>query len=140
VRARGLTRGCVCGTSPWRTVPEKGRWGANTTQSNEAPLHAKYVTVMLKGGPNVFALKGADAQAGPLTRFYEGVRPSGANLPGGGKYNPMRKGGAIILGVGGDNSDKGVGTFFEGAITQGFASDATDDAVQASIVAAKYGR
>ena len=27
------------------------------------------------------------------------------------------KRGAMILGIGGDNSDKGIGTFFEGAIT-----------------------
>ena len=70
----------------------------------------------------------------------EGVRPSGASLPGGGNYNPMRKKGAIILGVGGDNSDKAVGTFFEGAITRGYASDATDAAVQRNVVSAGYGR
>ena len=46
----------------------------------------------------------------------------------------------IILGIGGDNSDKGVGTFFEGAITRGYASEATDAAVQANIVAAGFGR
>lgn len=51
----------------------------------------------------------------------------------------MRKEGGIILGIGGDNSDKGVGTFFEGAITKGYASDATDAVVMKNIVAAKYG-
>ena len=50
----------------------------------------------------------------------------------------MKKQGAIILGVGGDNSDGGVGTFFEGAITYGYASDQADAAVHASIVAAGY--
>jgi hypothetical protein len=30
----------------------------------------------------------------------------------------MKKEGAIILGVGGDNSDGGVGTFLEGVITK----------------------
>ena len=56
---------------------------------------------------------------------------------------PVRVGGGpqgIILGIGGDNSDKGVGTFFEGAITKGYATEATDDAVHANIVAAGYGR
>jgi hypothetical protein len=52
----------------------------------------------------------------------------------------MRKQGAIILGIGGDNSNGASGTFFEGAMTSGFPSDATDDAVQANIVAAGYGR
>jgi hypothetical protein len=63
--------------------------------------------------------------------MYEGARPSG--------YNPMKKQGAIILGIGGDNSNSAVGTFFEGCLTSGYASDATDDAVQANIVAAGYG-
>ena len=130
------------GKGPWVMADlEKGLWGANVTKSNEPPLKAEYVTVMLKGGANVFALKGGDAQAqAPLTRYYEGVRPSGANLPGGGNYNPMRKKGAIILGVGGDNSDKAVGTFFEGAITRGYASDATDEAVQRNVASVGYGR
>jgi hypothetical protein len=33
-----------------------------------------------------------------------------------------------------------VGTFFEGAITKGGASDAIDDAVQANIVATGFGK
>ena len=45
----------------------------------------------------------------------------------------------IILGIGGDNSNSAVGTFFEGCITRGLSSDAADDAVQADIVAARYG-
>jgi non-reducing end alpha-L-arabinofuranosidase len=48
--------------------------------------------------------------------------------------------GAIILGIGGDNSAGAVGTFYEGAMLQGYTSDATDDAMQANIVAAGYGK
>ena len=44
------------------------------------------------------------------------------------------------LGIGGDNSHGGVGTFFEGAITAGFSSDATDKALQENIAAAGYAR
>ena len=51
----------------------------------------------------------------------------------------MQKQGGIILGIGGDNSDSGVGSFFEGAVTAGYSTDAADAAVQASIVAAGYG-
>jgi hypothetical protein len=51
----------------------------------------------------------------------------------------MKKQGAIILGIGGDNSNSGTGTFFEGCITTGYATDTTDDAIQANIVAAGYG-
>jgi len=52
----------------------------------------------------------------------------------------MKKQGALILGIGGDNSDSAIGTFFEGCVTSGYTSDATDDAVQANIVAARYGQ
>ena len=87
---------------------------------------------MSKGRAGGFVLKGGDAQAGPLRTLYDGRRPDG--------YDPMQKQGAIILGIGGDNSNWAVGTFFEGAMASGFASDATDDAIQANIVAAGYGR
>lgn len=50
----------------------------------------------------------------------------------------MKKEGSIILGIGGDNSHGAVGTFYEGVMTSGFPTDATEDAVQANIVAAKY--
>ena len=74
----------------------------------------------------------AGARRGPLALLYDGERPSEDG------YDPMSKKGAIILGTGGDNSNAGVGTFFEGAMTAGFASDETDAAVQANIVAAGY--
>ena len=51
----------------------------------------------------------------------------------------MKKQGAIILGIGGDNSNGAQGNFFEGVMTSGNAPDASDDAVQANIVAAGYG-
>jgi hypothetical protein len=50
----------------------------------------------------------------------------------------MKKQGSIVLGVGGDNSDGSEGTFYEGAIIQGYTTDAADDALQANIVAAGY--
>jgi hypothetical protein len=52
----------------------------------------------------------------------------------------MKKEGAIILGIGGDNSNAAQGNFFEGCMTSGASSNATDDAVQINIVAAGYGR
>jgi hypothetical protein len=51
----------------------------------------------------------------------------------------MTKQGAIILGIGGDNTNSAIGTFFEGAMTTGYPSDTTENAVQANIVAAGYG-
>jgi hypothetical protein len=50
----------------------------------------------------------------------------------------MSKEGAIILGIGGDNSISAQGTFYEGVMTTGYPSDATEASVQANIVAAKY--
>ena len=77
-------------------------------------------------------LAGGDAQARELTRIYDGPRPHG--------YQPMKKQGSIILGIGGDNSDWAVGTWFEGIMTKGYTTDATDAAVQSSIVAAGFGK
>ena len=54
-------------------------------------------------------------------------------------YNPMHKEGAVILGIGGDNCNGSAGTFYEGAITTGYATDAIDDAIQTNIIAAGYG-
>lgn len=64
---------------------------------------------------------------------YDGARPAG--------YSPMKKQGSIVLGTGGDGSFYSQGIFFEGAITIGCPSDnAADDAIQANVVAAGYGR
>jgi hypothetical protein len=48
--------------------------------------------------------------------------------------------GAVVLGIGGDNSNTSYGTFFEGAITAGRPSDATDLAVLQNAQAAGYGK
>jgi hypothetical protein len=64
--------------------------------------------------------------------MWSGQRPTG--------YATMYKEGSIILGIGGDNSNAAAGSFFEGVMTSGYPTDATEDAVQANIVAAGYGR
>src|SRR5664279_1271291 len=45
-----------------------------------------------------------------------------------------------ILASGRDGSTGGTGTWFEGAITSGLPTDAIDDAVQANVVTAGYGK
>ena len=82
--------------------------------------------------PGHWAIKGGDSQAGPLKVYWDGERAPG--------YAPMKKQGALVLGIGGDNSDGSIGTFYEGVMTAGYTSDATDDRLQANIVAAGYGR
>jgi non-reducing end alpha-L-arabinofuranosidase len=123
------------GTGPWVMADlEEGVFAGQSFDAppTNTPLIADYVTAMLKGRPGGFALKGGSAQSGTLKTMYDGRRPNG--------YDPMKKEGAIILGVGGDNSPTGDGTFFEGCMTSGYPTDAIDDAVQANIVAAGYGR
>lgn len=126
--------GYGAGTGPWVMADlENGLWAGNVRyNSNSTPLTSEYVTAMVKGGTSGFALKGGDATQGGLTTMFDGSRPNG--------YQPMKKQGSIILGIGGDNSDSAIGTFYEGAITAGYSSDAADDAVQANIVAAGYGQ
>jgi hypothetical protein len=133
VMSAGWTNGT--GSGPWvRADLEDGIWAGNQTTVNElnTPIDADYVTAMLKGEPNRWALKGGNAQSGRLKTLFEGGRPVG--------YTTMKKEGAIILGIGGDGGDNTVGIFFEGIMATGFAKDATDDLVQANIVAAGYGR
>lgn len=87
---------------------------------------------MLKGGPGRWAIKGGNSVSGALSTYYNGSRPNASG------YNPMSKEGAIILGIGGDNSVGGQGTFYEGVMTSGYPTDAAESSVQADIVAAKY--
>ena len=125
------------GTGPWVMADlENGLYAGPTFASFPAdtPLTSAFVTAMVKGRSGGFALKGGNAQSGTLTTMYNGGRPTAAG------YNPMKKQGAIILGIGGDNSNSAEGTFFEGCMTSGDPPDAADDAVQANIVAAGYGR
>eukprot|EP01051_Picozoa_sp_SAG22_P015068 SAG22_NODE_1918_length_3313_cov_4.560361_4_plen_113_part_00 len=56
-----------------------------------------------------------------------------------GADTPMKKQGGVILGAGGDNSHRSIGTWMEGAIAAGYSTDATDDAVHANVVAAYAG-
>jgi len=122
------------GNGPWVMADlENGLWAGNNRVNNlNLPLTSEYVTAMVKGNTNGFALKGNDATRGKLQLMFNGPRPNG--------YQPMKKQGAIILGIGGDNSNSAIGTFYEGVMTTGFSTDAADDEVQANIVAAGYGQ
>jgi hypothetical protein len=96
---------------------------------------ANYATAMLKGpDTDRFTLKGGDAQSGTLTTMWDSNRPKKSPA-----YSPKHLQGAIILGTGGDGSNTGTGTFFEGAMTLGNPPDSVDDLIQANIVAAGYG-
>lgn len=135
----GYTHGAAhpgAGKGPWVMADlENGVWaGADPTLNpTNTPIdNASFVTAMLKGKTGTFQLAGGDTQSGPLKTLYSGPRPDG--------YTPMKKQGAIVLGIGGDNSDFGIGTFYEGALTATYTSDETDAAVHANIIAAGYGK
>ncbi|HEX6770896.1 MAG TPA: arabinofuranosidase catalytic domain-containing protein [Acidobacteriaceae bacterium] len=93
----------------------------------------RFVTAIGKGEPHHWTSMGGDAQKGALSVMFDGHRVNPT-------YDPMRKQGAILLGNGGDNSIGSQGTFYEGAMTAAgtFPSNATDQLVQANIVAARY--
>jgi non-reducing end alpha-L-arabinofuranosidase len=93
----------------------------------------RFVTAMAKGEPHHWTSMGGDAQHGALSVMFDGPRINAT-------YDPMRKQGAILLGNGGDNSVGSQGTFYEGAMTAAgtFPTNATDQLVQANVVAARY--
>jgi len=120
------------GAGPWVMGDlENGLWAGNTSPyaPNES-LDYKYVTAMLKGGnagENHWTIKTGNAELGVLRTPFDGPRPNT-------RYNPMRKQGAISLGAAGDNSNAGIGNFFEGVMTAHYSSNAADNAVQANVV------
>ncbi len=129
------TWGTGSGNGPWIMADlENGLFsGVNQhLNSGDPTVSFRFLTAIVKGTANQWAIRGGNAASGGLSTFYTGVRP---NVSG---YNPMHKEGAIILGIGGDNSKSSAGTFYEGVMTSGYPSDATENSVQANIVAAGY--
>ena len=121
------------GNGPWIMADmENGLYSGSNAGLNagDPTTSFRFTTAMVEGEANQWAILGGNAQSGGLSTDFSGVRPAG--------YNPMHKEGAIILGIGGDNSKGSAGTFYEGVMTSGYPSAATENAVQASIVAAGY--
>jgi hypothetical protein len=101
----------------------------------KVPVGTQFVTVMgVTDGQKSFAIyqgnAQGDARGGALTST--GMVP----LPKG--YQPMQQEGAIILGIGGDNSNWATGYFFEGVMTKGMPDEAAMQAVEKNVVAAGY--
>ncbi|MFE4629398.1 arabinofuranosidase catalytic domain-containing protein [Streptomyces mirabilis] len=127
--------GCT-GSGPWVEADlENGMFHTNTGSNkdpNNQGVHYPFVSAWLKNnGTSNFTLKYGNGSSGGLTTTFSGPLPNG--------YSPMKADSSVLLGTGGDNSPNGVGEFFEGAMTAGYPSDATDNAVQAAISAAGYG-
>jgi hypothetical protein len=132
--------GTGAGNGPWVMADlEYGIFAQNNTSKNQndPAQTSTFVTAVLKNnGTTEFALRGGNAASGALGTYYKGALPAG--------WSPMKKQGAIVLGSGGDccatNNNLSDGTFYEGCIVSGYPSDATEDAVQANIVAAGYSK
>ena len=126
--------GSGAGAGPWIMADmENGLFseGALGNNPNDAIITYRFTHAIVKGkSTNHWSIRGGNAESGPLETFYSGPRPGG--------YFPMQKEGAIILGIGGDNSDGAQGTFYEGAMTKGYPADEIEDEVHSNIVAAKY--
>ena len=80
-------------------------------------------------GAGQYCIRIADPKDNVLKTAWDGKAPQNWKL-----------GGAIILGIGGDNSNWSFGTFFEGVITAGRPSDDVDAKVFENFKAAKYGQ
>jgi hypothetical protein len=123
------------GSGPWVGVDmENGTFlGGNGSYLGNTPVPDDFVTAMAENdGQSTYAIDAGNAQSGGLTTEWSGA------LPDLGGYMPMQKEGGIVLGTGGDNSNAGIGTWFEGVMTSGYPSSAAEAAVQANIVAAGY--
>ncbi|MDR3703307.1 MAG: arabinofuranosidase catalytic domain-containing protein [Candidatus Sulfopaludibacter sp.] len=128
------------GPGPWiMSDMEAGLFSGYNAKQNAADPTIdswRFVTAVVDGGGgNKWDLRGGNAQKGGLTTFYSGIRPGSQT---GNAYLPMHKQGGILLGTGGDNGNGSSGTFYEGVMTTGYPTEATTDAVQANIVAARY--
>jgi len=113
--------------------PGEPGWGALSQPAplnpNNPSLRVRFALGFLKTATN-YALRMADLQtATDLTTAYEGLLPK-----------PMNNEGAVVIGVGGDNSNNSFGTFFEGAIVAGYPSADVELAVMQNVQSAGYGQ
>jgi len=130
--------GSGAGNGPWFMGDfEGGVWaggtGASTVNNPSSPsMKVQFALGILHTPVGKYALRMANvASATDLTTAYDGNIPSGKT---------WGNAGGIVLGVGGDNSNNSFGTFYEGAVTNGSPSNATDLAVMQNIQAAGYGK
>jgi non-reducing end alpha-L-arabinofuranosidase len=126
--------GCT-GSGPWVEADlENGMYSTSRGPNNadNPGVHYPFVSAWEKNnGTSNFTLKYGNATTGGLTTTWSGALPNG--------YSPMHEEADILLGTGGDNSNGASGEFFEGAITAGYPSDATENAVQAGLTTTGYG-
>lgn len=116
------------GSAPWPYDPI-GTCVQPGSCLNNPSMNMDYAFGVLKTSQTSGALRVGDARAGSLTTVYDGQVSVSLQLKGG-----------IVLGISGENGNLSQGTFFEGAITAGRPSDATDAAILKNVQDAKYGQ
>jgi hypothetical protein len=122
--------------APWFMVDfEAGIWAGGSGKANEVvstnpSMGVPFAFGVTKNDNSKYAIRVGNGQSGSITKV------SDANLP----FTTWKVAGGIILGTGGDNSNSGYGTFFEGAILSGRPTDEADAAVLKNIQDAKYGQ
>jgi hypothetical protein len=126
------------GDAPWFMADfEGGVWAGGTQKTtgvkndqNPSMAGVDFALGILHTPVGKYALRMADlSKATDLTTAYDGAIVDGKTWD---------NAGAITLGVGGDNSNNSWGTFFEGAVTNGSPTNATDLAVMKNIQAVGY--
>jgi hypothetical protein len=97
---------------------------------NNPSLLVPFALGFMKTDSTKYALRMANAQsASSVATAYQGDLP-----------HALDNQGAIVLGVGADNSNNSFGTFYEGAVLAGFPTDGAELDVLENIKAAGYGQ
>jgi hypothetical protein len=127
------------GSGPWFMGDfEAGVWatgsGASSAvnsmlPSSNIPFAFGTLKTSTSGSSGQYAIRVGNGQSGSIMTAYDGQAPAA-----------WQTSGAVILGIGGDNSNSSQGTLFEGAITAGRPSDSTDASVLMNVQAAGYGK
>jgi non-reducing end alpha-L-arabinofuranosidase len=111
--------------SPAGTGPSVKADTENGLPFSGAPTTYRFTTAMLTDNGTQFQVLHGNAGSGELT-------------PERNFSSPAHKEGAIVLGIGGDNSNWAEGTFYTGIMTSGTQSRAAQNAIQGNSVAARY--
>ena len=128
------------GNGPWIMGDfEGGVWAGGSDQArpreirNANPsLAVPFALGILHTPVGKYALRMANIDtATDLATAWDGAIPSGKT---------WGNAGGIVLGLGGDNSNNSFGTFYEGAVTNGSPSNATDLLIMKNVQAAGYGK
>ena len=125
------------GAGPWFMGDfEAGVWsggaGGYSTNTGDPSMTMSYAFGIVKTSTNgtqpTYCIRVADGTTGNFTNVWDGNFETA-----------WKMGGAIILGIGGDNSNSSYGTFYEGVVTAGRPLNATDSLVLRNVQAQKYG-